>query len=162
VEQSQLHVRLKAATSGKSHRALADLTGLPPETVRRYMLGQAPSVEFLTRLGAHLRLNGEWLLTGRGPMRSDDIRSHALREANAAELLNAMATTLERLIERVERVEVFLQTLEVRLRAHHTPTPPIAPHPGGQAGDPAPEPHPVVHVRERASGIADALGPPPG
>ncbi|MBK9187933.1 MAG: helix-turn-helix transcriptional regulator [Phycisphaerales bacterium] len=154
MEQSQLHQRLKAATSGRSHRALAELTGLPPETVRRYMLGQAPSVEFLTRLGAHLRLNGEWLLTGRGPMRTDDIRSHALREANAAELLNAMATTLERLIERVERVEVFLQTLEARLRAHH------APPPGGHAGDP--EPLPAVHIRERAAGIADAIQPPPG
>src|SRR4051812_49952436 len=87
------------------------------------MQGQSPSAEYLAAVCSALGINGEWLLTGRGPMRHAEIRSQALREANATELLTAMAATLERLLDRVERLEVFLQTLEVRLRASKAPDP---------------------------------------
>lgn len=117
VELTSLHQRLRAAAGDRSFRHLADVTGTSAESVRRYMAGHAPSAEFLSGLCAGLGLNGEWLLTGRGPMRAAEVRTRALREANASELLNAMATTLERLIDRVERIEVFVQTMETRLRA---------------------------------------------
>lgn len=80
------------------------------------MQGQAPSVEFLTSLCDGLGLNATWLLTGRGPMRATEVKSHVLKEANAAELLSAMANTLSSLIERVDRLEVFVQSMETRLR----------------------------------------------
>lgn len=118
MEESLLHQRLRGVVGRRSYRELADMTHTHPETVRRYLLGHTPSVEFLTHLSQGLNLNGEWLLTGRGPMNRTDIRPQALREANASELLNAVAATLERLIQRVERLELFLQTMEVRLRSH--------------------------------------------
>lgn len=114
---SELHERLAAAAGDRTYRHLADLTGQNAETVRRYMQGQAPSVEFLSKLAHSLQLNGSWLLTGQGPMRAGDVKGHALREAHAAELLHAMANTLTQLIARVERLEVFVQTMEARLRA---------------------------------------------
>ena len=82
------------------------------------MQGAAPSVEFLSALAGALGVSVEWLLTGAGAMRSKDLKPHVLREASVTELLNAMATTIERLIMRVERLEAYMQTLETRIRAN--------------------------------------------
>lgn len=112
-----LHERMTAAAGRLSFRELGDLTGTHPETVRRYMQGQAPSVEFLTRLCAERAISATWLLTGRGPMHQNDVRSEALREADTSELLGAMAESLEALLARVERLELFVHTLEARVRA---------------------------------------------
>ncbi len=113
--ENGLHERLEAAVDGRSYRQLSDITGIHPETVRRYMQGQAPSAEFLAGLCSSLGLSAEWLLLGHGPMLSDEIRGHALGEASAADLLTAIASTLEGLIDRVDRVELFMQSLETKL-----------------------------------------------
>ena len=47
-----LHDRLSTAVGKRTYRSLSDLTGVHPETVRRYMQGQAPSVEFVSAVGA--------------------------------------------------------------------------------------------------------------
>lgn len=112
-----LHDRLIAAAEGKTYRALSELTGHHPETIRRYMQGQAPAVEFVALFCAKLRINAHWLLTGEGAMRQDDQRKDALERANPAELLSAVASALERLTDRVDRLERFVQTLDVRSRA---------------------------------------------
>lgn len=128
VTESGLHDRLRIASGRRSFKEIGHLTGTHPETVRRYMQGQFPGVEFVAAFCTQLGLNGEWLLTGRGAMKVEDVRAHALREANASELLTAIAATLERLIDRVERIEVFLQTLETRLRVRTQPEPVNSPH----------------------------------
>lgn len=117
VELSPLHERLHEVFGNRSFRAIAESTSTSHETVRRYMQGQAPSVEFLEAVCRVAGVNGQWLLTGRGPKNSEHIRAHALREANVSELLTAMARTLEKLQERVDRLEVYMQSLETRLRA---------------------------------------------
>jgi hypothetical protein len=114
---SSLHHRIKAVVGQRSFREVADLTSTHPETVRRYVQGQAPSVEFLTALCEKMKVNSSWLLTGQGPMHQVEVRTHVLREANASELLAAVAHTLELLVERVGRLESFVQTLEARVRA---------------------------------------------
>lgn len=116
-DESPLHQRLSAAVGNRSCRHVADITGHNQETVRRYMAGQAPSVEFVSDLCRAMSLSAEWMLTGRGPMKLSEVRAHALNEANASELLSAVAATLEKLIERVERIELYLNTMETRLRA---------------------------------------------
>jgi transcriptional regulator with XRE-family HTH domain len=118
VGPTTLHHRLRAAAADRSYRELGDLTATHPETVRRYMQGAAPSVEFLSAFAGALGVSVEWLLTGAGAMRSKDLRPHVLREASVTELLNAMAQTIERLIMRVERLEAYMQTLETRIRAN--------------------------------------------
>jgi len=111
------HERLRTVVGDRSFRHLSELTGTHHETVRRYMQGQAPSVEFLTELCRALGVNANWLLTGVGPPRMAELSGEALRQAPTTELLKAMGHTIESLLERVERLEVFLQTMEVRLRA---------------------------------------------
>ena len=112
-----LHERLRIAAGSRTYRQLGDLTNTNHETVRRYMLGQAPSAEFLAAACSALEINAQWLLVGAGPMKSADIRHHALGEAKVSELLSAMSTTLERLMDRVERLESYMQVLETHLRA---------------------------------------------
>jgi transcriptional regulator with XRE-family HTH domain len=114
--ESPLHERLAAVAGPRTFRAIAELTGTNSETVRRYMQGQTPSVEFLASLCNAFKINGEWLLCGRGPMKAEDVKTHALKAASGAELLGALATAVERLTERMDRVEVHMQLLETRMR----------------------------------------------
>jgi len=116
MSSSDLHARLISAAGERTCRELGELTGVHPETVRRYMNGQSPSVEFLTGLCAALGLSGTWMLTGHGPMHAADAKRAALGEAEAPELMSAMAGTLGGLIDRVGRLEGYVQTLETRVR----------------------------------------------
>lgn len=117
VELSPLHERLHAVVGHLTYTALGTATRQHPETVRRYMQGAAPAVEFLTAVCSSFDVNAQWLLTGQGPLKQSQARAHALREANPAELLSAIAAALERLTTRVDRIELFVQTMETRLRA---------------------------------------------
>ncbi len=69
---ARAHPRGRRSTD---HPRVAELTRHHPETVRRYLSGQSPSVEFVAALCVALRVNAQWMLTGRGPMLSDDIRT---------------------------------------------------------------------------------------
>ncbi len=111
-----LHDRLNAAVGDRTYRHIGEMTQTHPETVRRYMQGQSPSVEFVAALATALGLSGDWILTGRGPMKLEDARVQQLHQSSAGELLSAVATNLERLMERVERLEQYTQILETRLR----------------------------------------------
>ncbi len=117
VPASPFHERLVAAAGSITYRALGELTGVHPENVRRYMQGQAPSAEFLASFCHQLGINGEWMLTGRGPMKAVEVRADALTRANPGELLGALAGTVERLSQRVQLIEMYTQTLDTRLRA---------------------------------------------
>ncbi len=117
VEQG-FHARLNEAAGRVSYRKLGGLTNTHPETVRRYMQGQSPSAIFLTNMCRVLGISGEWLLTGRGPMKVSQIKSHALGQADPSELMTAVANTLTDLCDRMDRLERFVQTLETRVRGN--------------------------------------------
>lgn len=114
---SPLHERLVAAVGERTNRRIGELTNTHHETVRRYLQGQSPSVEFVMSLCSALSISGQWLLTGEGPMKASDARQHALQQANPGELLAAIAGTLDVLTDRLGRLELFVQGLEVRVRA---------------------------------------------
>lgn len=114
-EMKPMHRRLETALEGKTYRWISRATGIHPETVRRYMQGQSPSIDFVTSVCSQLDINPQWLLTGDGPMRRDEVRAHHLAEADPGELLAAIAATLDRLSERVDRLELFVQQLETHL-----------------------------------------------
>lgn len=168
-----LHERLREAGGSKSYRHIGELTGTHPETVRRYMQGQAPAVEFVAAFAHAMGLNIDWLLTGRGPMKAADVKAHTLGEANASELLTAMANTIEDLITRVERLELFLNTLESRVRAAWSPPAsspqtdrpaPHLPYAAADHGQAQAQSSTIVEVKagdatdhRRAASIADAL-----
>ncbi len=115
--ESSLHVRLTDAAGDRTFRAIAEMTGHNSETVRRYMQGAAPSVEFVAAFCECFGLNANWVLTGRGPMKASEMRGEALSHANPTELLTATAGNIEKLDGRVDRLEVFVSTMESRIRA---------------------------------------------
>lgn len=117
-DPSPLHDRMRQIAGQRSYRVLADLTGHHVETVRRYMLGQGPSIEFVSALCKAFDVSADWMLTGRGAMHAKEARNHTLRTSSPGELLAAVAGALERLTDRVDRIEKYVQTLETRLRAH--------------------------------------------
>lgn len=155
-----LHDRLTRAAGERTYKQIGELTGTHPETVRRYMQGHAPSCEFLAAFASALGLSGSWLLTGMEPMRNDDVRTEALRDAHIAELLHAMGESLTRLAERVDRIEVFMQTLEARLNTITLHTHPTAAPRSDADAEPA---RADVHVNQRARriGVAATKRPPP-
>lgn len=136
MSESLLHERLQAAVGSRSFRHIAELTGTNHESVRRYLSGQAPSVEFLAALCRTLGLSSEWLLFGRGAMKLEDFRGSVLRETPAPDLLHALAHTVEELLQRMERIERLVQIMETRLRvaseagvnAHERPDVVTSPH----------------------------------
>lgn len=139
VELKPMHRRLETALEGKTYRWISRATGIYPETVRRYMQGQSPSVDFVSSVCSQLEINPQWLLTGEGPMRRDDVRAHHLAEADPGELLAAIAATLDRLSERMDRLELFVQQLETHLSLVSTEAP--------------------IHEREGTDrGLADRVG----
>jgi hypothetical protein len=143
---------LRAAIGDRTFRHVGELTRTHPETVRRYLQGPAPGVEFLSAVCTALGISGEWLLTGRGPMRSADVAPHALRQGGAPNLPAAIANAVERLIEWVDRTEVFVQTLEVRLRG-------ARPAGGTEAmsHDETDQPYAAAHLSDRARLLARAV-----
>lgn len=147
-----LHERLASAIGKTTYRRLGEMTQTHPETVRRYMQGQAPSAEFLAGVCDSFAINGDWLLTGRGPMRNGDVRAHHLGTARPDELLSAIANTLTEVTDRVERLEMFVQTLDVKLRnTSGTVAPEVKParheddeyddKPAGRSRDPSADDH---------------------
>ena len=68
----QMHDRLRSTAGRMSFRQIGSMTETHPETVRRYMQGQAPSVAFVVRFADAFGVRIEWLLAGRGPMRAED------------------------------------------------------------------------------------------
>lgn len=158
------------AAGDRTFRSVATMTGQNHETVRRYMQGSAPSVEFVSAFCVAFGLNANWLLTGRGPMKAAEIRGDALTQANPTELLTATAGTLEKLDGRVDRLEVFISTMESRIRASV-----VRPPAATDAGESEPTADGSAHgrgtqettgdaagnQRERARRVADALGERP-
>jgi transcriptional regulator with XRE-family HTH domain len=91
-----IHERITIACSGLSCRELANRLGINHETVRRYLHGAAPSVEFIANLAEALDLSAEWLVLGQGPMYRVEMVAHALEEAGPQRLLHALGKLLER------------------------------------------------------------------
>lgn len=157
-----LHERLKMIADGESFRSIGAKTEHNAETVRRYMKGQSPSVEFIAAFCAVFDVNESWLLTGRGTPRASDVRRHQLSQANPGELLAAVAEALERLTERVDRIEKYVQTMETRLRVRgaiqippeRTPEDEATDGDGERADDQSDPDHRVV---ARARSVADAI-----
>lgn len=152
---SDLHSRLELAIGKTTFRRLGDLTDTHPETVRRYMQGQSPSAQFLSMVCEAFGINGEWLLTGKGPMKVNEMRQHALRQADMTELLVAIAENLSSLGERMDRLEKSVQQLDSKLRAPGDTPHGDAAQSGAAHGQGASEPG--MSPSEAAGRIRDAV-----
>ncbi|MEQ8317372.1 MAG: hypothetical protein RIE77_07280 [Phycisphaerales bacterium] len=162
----RLHDRLQIAVGDRTFRRVGQITNTHPETVRRYLGGHAPSVDFVSRLSESLGLNINWVLTGRGPMRQAQVKPHVLREANATDLLTHVALAIERLESRMDRLERYTQVLETMIRqgenaAAKPATSVEAKPPEGDHVSPASAEGRSDAARSRADSVADALAQRP-
>ena len=110
--QSELHERMLIAVGDRTYRLVGELTKTHPETVRRYLQGQAPSTEFVTALCDVFGINPDWLLRGKGVMRAEDVLGESLQSASPSQLLTGIGTTIEALCVRLDRLESALLTME--------------------------------------------------
>lgn len=88
---STLHSRLAVVVEDRPFAEIAERTRLPRETVRRYLLGGEPSVEFIVALCTRFGIRAHWLLTGEGPMHTESTVAYSLAHASPRELLSALA-----------------------------------------------------------------------
>ncbi|CAG0956104.1 hypothetical protein PHYC_00473 [Phycisphaerales bacterium] len=147
MSDTSLQQRLRAAMGRRTNREIGEMTGTHPETVRRYLHGHPPRVEFLAAFCEGLQINGDWLLTGRGRMHRTEIRPRPDRNSTADAQLEAAFTAIERIIPRIERLEVALHRLEGRAE----------PRPRTNGVPSSHGPSPVVVVPHRARPLAKSL-----
>ncbi len=65
MQRETFHDRLRLVVGNRSNREVGEITGCHPETVRRYLTGQAPSVEFVRLLSEKTNTDAGWLVSGR-------------------------------------------------------------------------------------------------
>ncbi len=63
---------------------VARITGFNRETVRRYLRGQRPDVEFVAKLAMSLHVSSEWLFLGEGEAYQPNEPVSSLRLTDAA------------------------------------------------------------------------------
>lgn len=89
--------RLRMVCAGIRPADLARVTGTHPESVRRYLAGDTPSLTFLAALCSGSALSADWLVCGRGrPISTLDARIPAERDAD----LVRVRTVLLKLVSR--------------------------------------------------------------
>jgi len=94
-------------------KALADLTRHHPETVRRYMRGQYPSLAFVLRLCKAMNISPHWLFTGEGSKTlAPTPPPGPFSEMPTREIFEAIATELDALVTKVERLEARLSAID--------------------------------------------------
>lgn len=110
--ESDLHERMLIVVGDRTYRLVGELTDTHPETVRRYLQGQSPSVEFITALCGAFGINTEWLLRATGPKRCCDALGESLRVASSSQLLGVIGSTLDALGERIASLEAAMDRLQ--------------------------------------------------
>jgi len=90
-----LTTRIRMVLSGYTFASVGRKTGFSAESVRRYMLGDRPPVNFLFAICQHYDVSADWLLCGLGaPSRGDIVGQLTLR-ATASELCAAAERQME-------------------------------------------------------------------
>ena len=92
---------------GSSMHKLGTTLRINRETLRRMYADQKPSVELLVRICEKFGISGEWLLTGKGPQRREELKKFALQEASPGELYQAVAQRLNCVEEQLARLAIL-------------------------------------------------------
>jgi hypothetical protein len=92
-----IQLRLGQVLQGLRYVDISQMTGVHPETVRRYLTKTSPSIEFVSAVAQHQGVSLDWLLLGRGPQRTIDVARVHLASAPLTELIAMVEQRLERL-----------------------------------------------------------------
>jgi transcriptional regulator with XRE-family HTH domain len=86
--------RVRALCAGRTPQAIARLSGVSVDSVRRYLRGAGIPPRFLVALSQALEVSLNWLLTGRGPVRRAEVIALALERASTTDLLGELAARI--------------------------------------------------------------------
>ena len=78
VPTARMHERLKTIIGNQRYATVAGYASLSEATVRRYMIGHAPSLEFLVAVYLWQGVSPDFLLMGRVPLKPADYPEHLL------------------------------------------------------------------------------------
>lgn len=106
-----LHDRLRQIVGGTSNAEFARELRFHPETVRRYLAGATPSIQFLAALATVRGVNPTWVILGTGPRQLSDIAPQVLAEAAPLELGIALGLQLQHLGDQMARVASAVQVV---------------------------------------------------
>ncbi|MBL0927834.1 MAG: helix-turn-helix domain-containing protein [Phycisphaerales bacterium] len=95
VSSTAISRRLLQALGTRSARDIALLTGFSAETIRRYLSGRSPSLQFVVALATRSDISLGWLLLGRLPQRRSQATAHAISQASFTELFKVLIERLE-------------------------------------------------------------------
>lgn len=98
-----LRDRLREVLKELTCREVGEMTGVHPESVRRYLQGRAPNADFLLSLCSAMGLNGHWLLTGQGPVLAKDVEAWSLERARPPALIRALSGSVEAWMSQLDR-----------------------------------------------------------
>jgi len=118
--EDSLHDRLAQIGQSRTYKTIGDMTKTHPETVRRYMQGQSPSICFVTRLCAAFEISPTWLLLGSGPQTLAEVNAHERGRGTEGgpdtegERFAGFAGALTTLVDRMSGVERLMQKLDER------------------------------------------------
>ena len=108
--------RLKVAIGSECAEDVAARTGTSLAEARRYLEGAPLDPGFLAAICRQYGVSSEWLIHGTGPMRQSDVKRFAVLQARSSSCLQSISAETDRLTVRLDRVEIMLNTLDVRLR----------------------------------------------
>lgn len=97
--------RLRQAAMTITNRRIGYSTGVHPQTARRYLTGDRPSIEFIIAFCGAFDVSADWLLTGRGCERWSGMRAWAWRTCTMGELCAAFGASLEDANERARALD---------------------------------------------------------
>jgi len=96
-----------------SLRALARATGQNAETVRRYMKGAMPSMQFLGMVCEAFEVEPQWLLLGEGPRERSATTETQPDEAGVPRILLAIKAGVDQISQRLDTIESALRAQRI-------------------------------------------------
>ncbi|PHQ78545.1 MAG: hypothetical protein COB69_09750 [Phycisphaera sp.] len=95
--------RLKEVTAGHSCKQIAEMYGISSESIRRYLRGGRPSVQFLIDVALQTETSLDWLILGRGARNYKDAKQLWQSETTQIQLtLREIITKLDCIVTSVK------------------------------------------------------------
>ncbi|GEM_PF-4642813 len=105
-----LTARIRVATKGQNTREVSYTTGVNRESVRRYLKGGKPSVEFIRQVCLRYNVLADWLILGEGPRTREELKSELLADLDSDRFAEAWAERFARVESRLIAIEHILTT----------------------------------------------------
>lgn len=108
MDDPELTMRIRMATRGHTGRQVAAIVGMNHETVRRYLKGANPSIEFIKQVCVHYGVLADWLVLGDGPRTREDLKDELLEGLDSERFAEAWAERFTRFENRLVAIEHLL------------------------------------------------------